>query len=49
MDDDTPMTDREALLVELVCNIDMRSAEEDDGILMQLLRAAWPTRRAQHC
>lgn len=43
------MTDREALLIELVFDIDMRSADEDDGVLIQLLREAWPTRRAQHC
>jgi hypothetical protein len=51
MDDEKPMTeyDREALVVELVCNIDMRGGEGDDVVLFRLLTAAWPTRRAQHC
>ena len=45
------MTDleREALIVEFVCDIDLRGADGDDVVLFQLLIAAWPTRRAQHC
>lgn len=49
MDDETPMTDRQALLIELICNIDMRDANENERVLFQLLRSAWPTGRAQHC
>ena len=39
--------DRRALLAELVCDIDVRNEDEDEGVLFVLLTSAWPTPRAQ--
>jgi hypothetical protein len=49
MYDDRRMADldRRALLAELVCDIDLRSEDEDAGVLFVLLASAWPTRLAQ--
>jgi hypothetical protein len=36
-----------ALLVELVCDIDVRNDDDDASVLNAMLASAWPTRLAQ--
>jgi hypothetical protein len=49
MDDDPRMADldSQALLAELLCDINLRTEDEDAGILFVLLASAWPMRLAQ--